>query len=197
MTVTDAAIPTAGSTPGGGAGAAHHTEADAAAPDSPDAPAPDAAADVYEGLGQGGTVIAAVRSIEFELGALMRRLRAAKDEIARLIDPDMAASTYTVLVLVADRQPTRAGEIVDVLDMDKSAVSRHLTTLAEMGLVHRACDPEDRRSHTIALTEDGEQKLRAAFQFRRNDISARLGDWTLPELRSFAEQLARFNSAVE
>src|SRR5699024_7036544 len=74
--------------------------------------------------------LAAVRSIELELRTLVRRIRTSKAEVARSIDPELVPSAYTVLTLVADRQPTRAGEIVDVLDMDKSVISRHLATLA-------------------------------------------------------------------
>lgn len=141
--------------------------------------------------------LAAVRGIELELRTLVRRIRTTKAEVARSIDPELVPSAYTVLTLVADRQPTRAGEIVDVLDMDKSAISRHLATLAELGLVQRDCDPEDRRSHTVSLTERGRRKVREAVALRWTGLSDRLEGWTREDLRSFAVQLERFNRAID
>lgn len=145
----------------------------------------------------GSDTLDSVRSIERELSMLMRRMRAAKEEIARLIDTELAASTYTVLVLVAEHQPTQAREIIEMLDMDKSAISRHLTALDELGLIHRGCDPEDRRTHTLSLTARGEEKVHAAVELRRSKVHARLHAWSSGELDSFAAQLARFNADLE
>lgn len=141
--------------------------------------------------------LAAVRSIELELRTLVRRIRTTKAELARFIAPELVPSAYTVLTLVADRQPTRAGEIVDVLDMDKSVISRHLATLAELGLVQRDCDPEDRRSHTVSLTERGRRKVSEAVALRWTGLSESLEGWTREDLRSFAAQLERFNRAID
>lgn len=139
----------------------------------------------------------AVRGIEYELRTLVRRIRLSKAEVARKIHEEMPPSTYTVFVVVAEHQPTRAGEIAEVLDMDKSVISRHLATLTELGLIRRDCDPDDRRSHTVSLTELGVGKVREAIAMRWEDISARLEGWTRQDLDAFVAQLQRFNAAIE
>ncbi|GAA4823463.1 MarR family winged helix-turn-helix transcriptional regulator [Tomitella cavernea] len=139
----------------------------------------------------------AVRGIEYELRTLVRRIRLNKAEVARTIHEEMPPSTYTVFVVVSDRQPTRAGEIAEVLDMDKSVISRHLAALTELGLIRRDCDPDDRRSHTVSLTGLGVEKVREAITMRWEDISARLEGWTMDDLEAFVAQLRRFNAAIE
>ncbi|WP_024792910.1 MarR family winged helix-turn-helix transcriptional regulator [Tomitella biformata] len=135
-----------------------------------------------------------VRMFEREIRVLMRNIRQSAEHRARLIHPELQASTYQVLLFVAENQPTRAWAIADCLNMDKGAISRHVTTLQELGFIERDCDPLDRRAQVLSLTSVGKEQIGAATERRRAELGHRLQGWSEGELGHFTEQLARFNA---
>ena len=138
-----------------------------------------------------------MRDIERELVVLVRRVRRTTAENARRLHPDLQPSAYPVLVHIADREPTRACEVVDQVGMEKGGVSRQVAHLEQLGLVRRSSDPADRRAQTLVLTEDGRARLERLTGQRRTDFEKRLSAWSPGELASFAEQLARYNACLE
>lgn len=141
-----------------------------------------------------GTKIESMRGLEREVRAMVRRIRRASAENARLIHPDLHVAAYSVLLFVAENEPTRASDVVDNLDVDKSAVSRQIVYLQELGLVERNCDPSDRRAQTLLLTAVGKAKVDASIEHRQAEIEGRLSEWSAADLARFAEQLGRFNA---
>ncbi len=143
------------------------------------------------------STIDALRLIERRLRHLTRRIGAATEENARAIDPRLQANTFRMLRFVADHQPTRAAEVAEAFGIDKGAVSRGLATLQEMGLVRRACDPDDRRVQTVELTGDGAALVQQATERRRRIAAHRLAQWSPDDLAAFADHLARFDQAMD
>ena len=63
---------------------------------------------------------------------------------------------WRILSLLAVEPDIPARRICQVIGFDKGPVSRTLATMATRGLVTVRPDPENRRSHIIALTPDGD-----------------------------------------
>ena len=72
-------------------------------------------------------------------------------------------SEFALLLKLYDMEGCSQDAIVEVLSIDKAAVTRILKSLEEMDLVYRRIDTEDRRIKRIFLTDSGksmEEKIR-------------------------------------
>jgi len=97
--------------------------------------------------------------------------------LAALADPKRRR-----LVELLSEGPRRAGELARVLDLNPSALSRHLRTLKASGLVEESHPEFDARVRVYSLR------------------SARIGelkDWLAATERMWSEQLAAFKAHLE
>jgi DNA-binding MarR family transcriptional regulator len=138
-----------------------------------------------------------LRAVEAEVVAMLRRARRATTDRARLIDPALATVGYQVLVALRENPGLPQSALVEKLDMDKGAVSRQVHLLADLGLVDKHADPEDRRACLVSLSEEGERRMGDLERERRSAYVARFDDWTPDELTVLAEQLAKYNRTLE
>ncbi|MEM7520878.1 MAG: MarR family transcriptional regulator [Pseudomonadota bacterium] len=76
----------------------------------------------------------------------------------------LSLNEWRMLALVQSRAPCRAGEISDLLHMDKSQTSRVIKALESRGLMGNQPDPEDGRAVSLHLTEDGAMMLSKMFE---------------------------------
>lgn len=97
--------------------------------------------------------------------------------IAALADPHRRRTVE----LLAER-PRRAGELASALSLSAPAMSRHLRTLRQAGLVEETSPAFDARVRVYALKEEGMADLRLWLE------------WTE---RMWAEQLAAFKAHLE
>jgi DNA-binding MarR family transcriptional regulator len=135
--------------------------------------------------------------IEREVGVLLRRVRRTSTEIARSIHPELAASSYPILLHVIDHEPVRATQIVEHLGIDKGAVSRQVAQLERLGLIERAEDPDDKRAQTLVLSARGRERLQQVARERSAAMAHRLAAWNEEELAQFARRLGRYNASLE
>jgi DNA-binding MarR family transcriptional regulator len=138
-----------------------------------------------------------LRALEHEVGVLVRRVRRALADRARLIHPDLSAVSYSMLGALQSNGPQRASDLVDLFSIDKGAVSRHVQVLLEHGLVERQPDPEDRRAAIISLSAEGRRRMEEVQQVRREKWQAALGDWDEDDLAQFVQGLVHYNSSLE
>jgi DNA-binding MarR family transcriptional regulator len=102
---------------------------------------------------------------------------------------------YPVLSAVARLDSARVAEIAKAAGIGYTTCSRHLATLADLGLVSRADDAADRRATTAVLTEQGVVAV-AVMRARLEELIASCVDgWSPTELTTFAAQLDRFCTA--
>jgi DNA-binding MarR family transcriptional regulator len=138
-----------------------------------------------------------LRRIERELGVLLHRVRRRTARNAAGVHPDLQPAALPVLLFVVDQEGVHASDVVEHFGIDKGAVSRHVVHLESLGLLTRACDPEDRRAQTLVPTDLGRERVESVRAQRRKVVAGRLTDWSGDDLAGLAELLARYNSSLE
>lgn len=129
----------------------------------------------------------AVILVEQELGRLFARIRVGWREAAATVHPDLQPLGYQVLVAIADRKAATAGELIERLQTDKSAVSRQVRHLESLGLVESVPDPDDRRARMLVATELAQQRVAAARAAYEGRLAERLRSWSAADLEHFAD----------
>ncbi len=97
------------------------------------------------------------------LRAFRTNIRVLEREIDRSLSSETECCGVTlpqchVLLEVETRGETGVTELAELLDLDKSTLSRAVDGLWKEGLVSRETDPGNRRRQIIALTEKGRAK---------------------------------------
>ncbi|WP_199424337.1 MarR family winged helix-turn-helix transcriptional regulator [Actinotalea solisilvae] len=88
-----------------------------------------------------------------------------------VLDPlDLTYPQYLVLVALWEHEELTVREVIDLLDLDYGTVSPLLKRLEARGLVVRRRRPEDERSVTVTLTDEGR-----AMQERARGVSPAIG----------------------
>lgn len=166
------------------------TGAPAAAPDgAPAAAAPDAAGSSEVGSAE---LDQAISRVEHELGRLFARIRVSWREAATTVHPDLQPLGYQVLTSIATGKATSAGAIIERLQTDKSAVSRQVRQLEELGLVESVRDPDDRRARVLVATDLAQERVALARSRYEARLGERLRRWSAEDLDHFTELLAAF-----
>ena len=135
--------------------------------------------------------------VEREIGLLLRRSRAISARLSRELHPDLDGAAYGLLALLQDAGPLRASDLVARLGLDKSTVSRQVSTLVELGLVTREADPADGRAQVLNTSPEGAARLSRIRDARRARWEADLADWPTEDVATLGELLARFNRLGE
>jgi DNA-binding MarR family transcriptional regulator len=134
----------------------------------------------------------AVSRVEHELGRLFARIRVGWREAAATVHPDLQPLGYQVLTSIATGKATSAGAIIERLQTDKSAVSRQVRQLEQLGLVESVPDPEDRRARVLVATELAQERVALARSRYEARLGERLRKWSEEDLDRFVELLAAF-----
>ena len=137
-----------------------------------------------------------LRSLESEVGVLVRRVKRVIGERARAVHEELQPASYLMLSWLADEGPVRASSMVETFHIDKGAVSRQLQHLVDLGLVERTPDPDDGRATLVAASDDAVRRLADVAEHRRKWLEEQLGDWDAADLAQFAELLERYNRSL-
>lgn len=93
--------------------------------------------------------------------------------------------------------PGTQQQLADALRLQKSTVSRLIDELARSGLVERAPNPDDRRSHLIHLTAEGSARAGRLDDARRDLFERLLTGLTAAERRTVVIGIARLKEAAD
>ncbi|GAA5146870.1 MarR family transcriptional regulator [Microbacterium pseudoresistens] len=140
----------------------------------------------------GSSLDQAVARVEHELGRLFARIRIGWREAAATVHPELQPLGYQVLTSIVSGKATTAGEIIERLQTDKSAISRHVRQLEQLGLIESVRDPDDRRMRRLVATPLAQERVaeaRAAYEGRLGD---RLRSWSVEDLDHFLALLDDF-----
>ncbi|AMK25282.1 MULTISPECIES: MarR family winged helix-turn-helix transcriptional regulator [unclassified Sphingobium] len=103
---------------------------------------------------------------------------------------------WRVIAWVAERGSITQQQICAQSRMDKVTVSRAAIALTERDLLHRLPNPEDRRSHLLALTAEG-QRLHAAIAPKALELeSGVFSHFSAEEIDAFTTMLRRIDAIV-
>jgi DNA-binding MarR family transcriptional regulator len=84
------------------------------------------------------------------------RLHQLMGEQARV---DLGEHLHLTLAMLGAGQPLRVSDLANLLDVERSTVSRRVSELVSLGLVTRSVDPDDRRAAVLRLTKPGERAV--------------------------------------
>jgi DNA-binding MarR family transcriptional regulator len=103
---------------------------------------------------------------------------------------------WRLLAVIAESDAISQFEICRRSRMDKVTVSRAAILLADRGLIARTPNPNDQRSHLLALTVEG-RKLYNRIAPEALEIEERIfGGFKAAEMRAFISMLARIDAAA-
>jgi MarR family transcriptional regulator for hemolysin len=111
---------------------------------------------------------------------------------AALGDAGGNAPTWLILLSLKTGRPETQRELARAVGIEGPTLTHHLTKLEKAGLVTRERDPENRRVHRVALTDEGEaafQRLRKAAVSFDAKLRGGLGDDELARLRGLLDAL--------
>ncbi|MFJ4046280.1 MarR family transcriptional regulator [Microbacterium sp. NPDC089987] len=138
---------------------------------------------------EGAALDEAVHRVERELGRLFARIRVGWREAATSVHPDLQPLGYQMLAAIVSGHATTAGDLIERLQTDKSAVSRQVGQLAELGLVDSIRDPDDRRARRLVATELATARVTAARAAYEGRLVERLRRWSADDLDRVADLL--------
>ena len=83
----------------------------------------------------------------------------------------MHPTQFLALMLIADEQPIRIGEIATRVPCSQPTATTTVAALEEAGLVRREPDPVDGRATAVVLTEAGAATVQASGQQAADELS--------------------------
>ncbi|WP_320782894.1 MarR family winged helix-turn-helix transcriptional regulator [Streptomyces sp. CRN 30] len=131
---------------------------------------------------------------------LMRQLSAigcVKRELARILPDGCSSGSATVLALLGRDGDMRIGRLAELLAVDMSVTSRHVTHLTALGWIDRSPDPADRRSRILRLTPEGRARLAELSDRTARLLAARLNDWSDEDVRRLTWLMARLRASFD
>lgn len=137
-----------------------------------------------------------LRSLELEVGVMIRRVRRVIGDRARLVHPDLQPASYLILNHVSRSGPVRASTLVELFDIDKGAISRQVGHLLELDLLVKEPDPADARASLISLSDEARSRMADVAEHRYKLLDENLADWDAAELEGFVADLTRYNRAL-
>jgi DNA-binding MarR family transcriptional regulator len=135
----------------------------------------------------------AIAGVEQQFAVMFTRVKSSMKERAARVHPALQPLAYNVLSTLVRSGPTHASALAELLDLDKSIISRQANLLEELGFLERRPDPEDRRATYFAATPSAIERVTEVRLADQRMLYDNLRDWQLPDLKKLAELLARIN----
>jgi DNA-binding MarR family transcriptional regulator len=125
---------------------------------------PNASASQARNGNSGGSDRFDLGDLNDRLGYFVRRLQVwvFQDFIRTLASLDLRPAQYSVLVVIDANPGLSQADISGLLGIERARIVRLLDKLEKRGLIKREPSPNDRRSHALHLTRDGQKILRRA-----------------------------------
>ncbi len=106
---------------------------------------------------------------------------------------DVDRNLMPLLSLIVDRGPVRASELLRLIAVDQSTLSRQVRSLVDHGLVERAEDPDDRRAMLLSASAQGRDAVLATREHWRATLAGLMAGWTADERQTFLTSLTRLS----
>lgn len=103
---------------------------------------------------------------------------------------------WRLIAVIAEGQAMTQQALGVATQMDKVTVSRAAIALVDRGLVKRAANPDDQRSHLLSLSSEGQALYESVVPKALALEAAVFGGFTADEIAQFAAMLARIEAAA-
>lgn len=137
----------------------------------------------------------AILDVEQQLSVLFNRSRAVWKEAAEQVHPELQPAGYKLFGTIVRLGETNAHVLAELFEMDKSAVSRQVRVLEEIGLVESLPDATDGRARVLAPTALGLVRALEVRERNKSRLRGVLQARSADDLRLFAEVLAEISAA--
>ncbi len=139
-----------------------------------------------------GDTIAAIIT---EFTEVMAFSRTRWTRFAEEVHPNLSGANMILLQFVRRKGPITATGLSQMLEMDKSLVSRQISKLRDLGFIETTEAAEDRRVQLLTLSSEAETLLENVRALWANSYRERFAHWSEEELDQLREGLHRFNAA--
>jgi DNA-binding MarR family transcriptional regulator len=137
-----------------------------------------------------------IASVEEQLRLLFVRVRAVWKEAAAAVHPELQPVGYKILSAIVHRGRMHARVIAEILEIDKSVVSRQVKHLEELGLAVSVPDPDDGRARFIEPTPGAVASVGQRGSRLQQKLHSQLRTWPSDDVDRLATLLARLTSGV-
>ncbi|ROP45136.1 MULTISPECIES: MarR family winged helix-turn-helix transcriptional regulator [unclassified Rathayibacter] len=141
-----------------------------------------------------GATDAAIAAVEGELSTLFNRVRDAMRSAAERLHPDLSTAGYRTLATLERRGPMHSGALAELLETDKSSISRQISALDRLGLLQRSPDPDDGRATILSVPPETAERMRAIRSSRQALMHEELRRWEAGDVELFAVLLRRITA---
>lgn len=104
---------------------------------------------------------------------------------------------FPLLVRVSMQPGLTIGALADQVGRDYSTVSRQITRLQDLGLVHSEPSQTDRRQRALSVTATGKNALKKIARARNSVMSEALDGWSPAEISELARMTTRLAAAMQ
>jgi DNA-binding MarR family transcriptional regulator len=104
---------------------------------------------------------------------------------------------FPLLVRVSMQRNLTIGSLADQVGRDYSTVSRQVTRLQALGLVHSELSKTDRRQRLLSITAAGTNTIKKIDRARKSVMSEALDGWSQAEIAELARMTTRLAAAMQ
>ena len=104
---------------------------------------------------------------------------------------------FPLLVRVSMQRNLTIGELADQVGRDYSTVSRQVTRLQTLGLLHSEPSATDRRQRLLSVTTAGKNTVKKIDGARNSVMSEALDGWSQAEITELAQLNTRLAAAMQ
>ncbi|MCX5012756.1 MarR family transcriptional regulator [Streptomyces sp. NBC_00555] len=141
-----------------------------------------------------GTQTAEITRYE-ELARQLTGIGAVKRDLARSLPPDCPPGAAAVLTVLDRHGEMRLSRLAELMAVDISVTSRHVTHVAERGWIDREADPGDGRCRILRLTPAGRALLAELGARYTAALERALATWSAQDIDALNTLLARLRSS--
>ncbi|TBN58341.1 MarR family transcriptional regulator [Glaciihabitans arcticus] len=131
----------------------------------------------------------AIADVEEQLGMLFGRARAVWKDSAAQIHPELQPVGYKLLSTIVRLGETNAFALTQLLETDKSVVSRQVRVLEDLGFVSSRADEKDGRARVLTPTPNAVSKVRAIRGAQQERLRELLRSQPVDDLHAFVNML--------
>ncbi|MZE70922.1 MarR family transcriptional regulator [Streptomyces sp. SID5789] len=124
-------------------------------------------------------------------------IRGVRRELGRDLPAGCSSATADILVLLGREGNMRVGRLAELLALDTSVISRHVSHLDAMGWIDRRADPADRRSRILGLTPEGRALLAELSDSTAQSLARRLNGWSVEDVERLIWLMARLRASFD